>query len=125
LTWRQIAGGKLPGAVVMVARKGRIIYSDAIGFQDKGANTPMKVDSIFRVYSMTKPLASVAALARAACAFPRQRALPHLVFHQRVVHARHDLHDFLAGPGIHGVHRQLVDDAWRSRAQVEALELIL
>jgi len=60
----------------MVARKGRIIYSDAIGFQDKGANTPMKVDSIFRVYSMTKPLASVAALARAACAFPRQRALP-------------------------------------------------
>ena len=35
----EIADGKLPGAVVMVARKGKIIYSDAIGFQDKGANT--------------------------------------------------------------------------------------
>jgi len=48
--------------VVMVARKGKIVYSDAIGFQDKGAETPMKLDSIFRVYSMTKPLVSVAAM---------------------------------------------------------------
>ena len=46
----------------MVARKGKIIYSDAVGFQDKGPNTPMKLDSIFRIYSMTKPLASVAAM---------------------------------------------------------------
>ena len=43
---KEIADGKLPGAVVMVARKGKIVYSDAIGFQDKGANTPMKPDSI-------------------------------------------------------------------------------
>ena len=56
------AEGKLPGAVILVARKGKIIYSDAIGFQDKGANTPLKPDSIFRIYSMTKPLASVAAM---------------------------------------------------------------
>jgi CubicO group peptidase (beta-lactamase class C family) len=59
---REIADGKLPGAVVMVARKGKIVYSDAVGFQDKGANTPMKLDSIFRIYSMTKPLVSVAAM---------------------------------------------------------------
>jgi CubicO group peptidase (beta-lactamase class C family) len=59
---QEIADGKLPGAVVMVARRGKIIYSDAIGFQDKGENTPMKLDSIFRIYSMTKPLASVAAM---------------------------------------------------------------
>ena len=59
---KEIADGKLPGAVVMVARKGKIVYSDAIGFQDKGANTPMKLDSIFRIYSMTKPLVSVAAM---------------------------------------------------------------
>src|SRR5690349_12697352 len=52
---KEIADGKLPGAVVMVARKGKIVYSGAIGFQDKGANTPMKPDSIFRIYSMTKP----------------------------------------------------------------------
>ena len=59
---KEIADGKLPGAVVMVARKGKIVYSDAIGFQDRGANTPMTRDSIFRIYSMTKPLASVAAM---------------------------------------------------------------
>src|SRR5712671_3948807 len=40
---KEITDGKLPGAVVMVARKGKIIYSDAIGFQDRGANTPMKL----------------------------------------------------------------------------------
>jgi CubicO group peptidase (beta-lactamase class C family) len=59
---KEAADGKVPGAVVMVARKGKIVYSDAVGFQDKGANTPMKLDSIFRIYSMTKPLASVAAM---------------------------------------------------------------
>src|SRR5438067_5346485 len=59
---KEIADGKLPGAVVMVARKGKIVYSDAIGFQDKGAEMPMKLDSIFRIYSMTKPLVSVAAM---------------------------------------------------------------
>ena len=59
---KEIADGKLPGAVVMVARKGKIVYSDAIGFQDKGAETPMKLNSIFRIYSMTKPLVSVAAM---------------------------------------------------------------
>jgi len=58
----EVAEGKLPGVVVVVARKGRIVYSDALGFQDKGANAPMKLDSIFRIYSMTKPLASVAAM---------------------------------------------------------------
>jgi CubicO group peptidase (beta-lactamase class C family) len=46
----------------MVARKGKIVYSDAIGFQDKGTETPMRLDSIFRIYSMTKPLVSVAAM---------------------------------------------------------------
>jgi CubicO group peptidase (beta-lactamase class C family) len=59
---REVDQGKLPGAVVMVARKGKLVYADAVGFQDKGAGTPMSRDSIFRIYSMTKPLASVAAM---------------------------------------------------------------
>jgi CubicO group peptidase (beta-lactamase class C family) len=59
---QEIGDGKLPGAVVMVARKGKIIYSNSLGFQDKAANTPMNLDSIFRIYSMTKPLASTAAM---------------------------------------------------------------
>src|SRR5260221_12013825 len=59
---KEIAEGKWPGAVVLAARKGKIVYSVAFGTQDKGANTPMKLDSIFRIYSMTKPLVSVAAM---------------------------------------------------------------
>ena len=59
---KEIADGKLPGAVVMIARKSKIIYSDAIGLRDKSANTPMTLNSIFRIYSMTKPICSVAAL---------------------------------------------------------------
>ena len=57
-----IEKGKLPGAVVAVARKGKLVYFEAIGFQDKPAGKAMAKDSIFRVYSMTKPWTSVAAM---------------------------------------------------------------
>jgi CubicO group peptidase (beta-lactamase class C family) len=59
---RELADGKLPGMVVVVARKGKIVYSEALGWQDKANNLPMKPDTIFRIYSMTKPLVSVAAM---------------------------------------------------------------
>ena len=59
---QEIDQGKLPGVVVMVARKGKLVYSNAIGFQDKGSGTPMKSDSLFRIYSMTKPLAAAGAM---------------------------------------------------------------
>ena len=58
---QEIEAGRLPGAVVMIARTGKLVYSEAIGFQDKAAGTPMKSDAVFRIYSMTKPLVSVAA----------------------------------------------------------------
>ena len=47
---------------MLVARKGKLIYADAAGFQDKEEGKPMALDSIFRIYSMTKPLVSVAAM---------------------------------------------------------------
>ena len=50
----------IPGAVVLIARRGRIAMFEAVGQQDPGAAAPMKTDSIFRIYSMTKPLVSVA-----------------------------------------------------------------
>ena len=53
---------RLPGAVVLVARKGKLVHASATGFQDKDAGKPMAVDSVFRIYSMTKPLVSVAAM---------------------------------------------------------------
>jgi len=53
--------GKLPGVVMMVARKGKLVYSETCGFQDKAAGTGMPKDAIFRAYSMTKPFVEVAA----------------------------------------------------------------
>jgi len=50
---------RLPGAVVLVARKGKLVHASATGFQDKDAGKPMALDSVFRIYSMTKPLVSV------------------------------------------------------------------
>ena len=52
--------GSFRGAVVMVARKGKLVYQDAVGMQT--ASKPMTADAIFRIYSMTKPLVSVAAM---------------------------------------------------------------
>jgi CubicO group peptidase (beta-lactamase class C family) len=57
---QEVADKKLPGAVIMVARKGKLVYSQAFGTLNNAANAPMKPDSIFRIYSMTKPLVSTA-----------------------------------------------------------------
>lgn len=53
--------GMIPGAVVLVARKGKIAYFKSFGMRDKEKGLPMEKDSIFRAYSMTKPLVGVAA----------------------------------------------------------------
>ena len=53
---------KIPGAVVLVARNGKIAYFESFGMRDEKTNAPMKTDSIFRIYSMTKPIVSVAVL---------------------------------------------------------------
>ena len=55
---KEIADNKLPGAVVMVARKGKLVYSKAFGSLNNASGGAMAADSIFRIYSMTKPLAS-------------------------------------------------------------------
>jgi len=59
---RQIEAKSFPGAVIVVARKGRIAYFEAIGQLDPKSGTPMSRDAIFRLYSMTKPFTSVAAM---------------------------------------------------------------
>lgn len=58
----EIDASRMPGAVVIVARKGAIVHADTIGFQDKDAGKPLKRDAIFRAYSMTKPIVSVVAM---------------------------------------------------------------
>ena len=58
----EVASSRLPGAVAMVARRGQIGLFEAVGQQDPGTGVPMKTDSIFRIYSMTKPVVSVAVM---------------------------------------------------------------
>jgi CubicO group peptidase (beta-lactamase class C family) len=52
--------GRLPGAVVAVARKGRVAYFETVGYRDAGKMLPMKGDEIFSIASMTKPIVSIA-----------------------------------------------------------------
>ena len=53
---------RLPGAVMVVARHGRFAVCDSLGRQGPAHATPMAPDALFRIYSMTKPLVSVAAM---------------------------------------------------------------
>ena len=57
---REIADGRLPGAVALVAREGRIGYFEAFGKRDPNSAEAMERDAIFRIYSMTKPIVSTA-----------------------------------------------------------------
>ena len=52
----------VPGAVALVARRGQIASLDALGYRDREAGAAMKLDTIFRIASMTKPFTSVAAM---------------------------------------------------------------
>ena len=56
---REVDKGTLPGATVLVARKGQIGWFDAIGRQSPTASAPMAHDTIFRIFSMTKPIVSI------------------------------------------------------------------
>ena len=53
---------RIPGAVVMIARNGKVVYEEAFGVRDPASGAPMQKDSIFRMYSMTKPITGVAVL---------------------------------------------------------------
>lgn len=52
--------GELPGAVVLVARKGKVAYQESFGLRDPETKAPMRADAIFRIASMTKPFTSLA-----------------------------------------------------------------
>ncbi|MGJ5149186.1 serine hydrolase domain-containing protein [Bradyrhizobium sp. HKCCYLR1023] len=56
---READKGTIPGATLLVGRRGRIGWFDAIGRQAPDADTPMRPDSIFRIFSMTKPIVSL------------------------------------------------------------------
>jgi len=58
----EVQQGMIPGAVVAVARRGKLVYHEAFGFLDHPAGTPMPKDAIFPIASLTKPMTAVGAL---------------------------------------------------------------
>jgi CubicO group peptidase (beta-lactamase class C family) len=58
----EIERGRVPGAVALIARRGRIGFFESFGQRDAATGAPMAKDTIFRIYSMTKPITSVAAM---------------------------------------------------------------
>ena len=84
----EIEAGRLPGAVVAVARHGRLAFHEAVGYLGPDRRAPMPLDALFAVASMTKPVTGVAGLllweeGRIGLADPVERFLPPLG-HRRV-----------------------------------------
>ncbi len=57
-----VAAGRFPGTLVMIERGGHLAHASVMGYRDVERAVPMTMDTIFRIYSMTKPITSVAAL---------------------------------------------------------------
>ena len=59
---RYVDEGRVGGIVTMVARRGHLVHWDAVGFRDLESQDPLEANDIFRIYSMTKPITSVAVM---------------------------------------------------------------
>ena len=59
---RYVEDGKLPGWLITVSRRGKLAHVSACGSRDMGAGLPVEADTLWRIYSMTKPVTSVAAM---------------------------------------------------------------
>lgn len=57
---RYVAPGKIPGCLTLVVRRGRVAFCRAQGLMDAERERPMTEDTLFRIYSMTKPITSIA-----------------------------------------------------------------
>src|ERR1700761_3194674 len=56
---RDIDKGTIPGVTIMVARRGQIGWVDALGRQNPAGAAPLEYDTLFRIFSMTKPVVSI------------------------------------------------------------------
>src|SRR6266851_6097165 len=58
----EIATGNIPGAILLIQQHGKPVYFENYGVRDVATRLPMTADTIFRLYSMSKPITSVAAM---------------------------------------------------------------
>lgn len=104
--------GRLPGAVALVARRGKVALFESLGQQDPAAGSPMTRNAIFRIYSMTKPLVSVAVMmlmeqGKLLLSDPVARFLPDYA-HQKVALERNgklELEDVIQPATVHDLLR--------------------
>ena len=133
LASRYVDPGEIAGALTLVARRGEVAWLSPLGLMDRERNKPMRSDTIFRIYSMTKPITSVAMmmlLERGAfgLADPVHRYIPaweHLRVYRNGRHpgfttdpaARpmtiRDLLTHTSGLSYHIMERTPVDEAYR------------
>ena len=59
---RYVDAGKLPCALTLICRHGEVVFARAVGQRDLESGGPIEMDSIFRIFSMSKPLTSVAVM---------------------------------------------------------------
>ena len=83
VTREHMKAGLVPGAVMLVARRGKIAWHKTMGYRDRDAGDQMRHDAIFRIYSMTKPIVSIAAMmlveeGRMQIADPVSKYLPEM-----------------------------------------------
>ncbi len=103
-----VGKGHLAGAIGVVARKGKIAYWEAVGMADKEAGKPMADDTIFRIYSMTKPIVGVALMTlyeegKFALRDPVKNHIPELG----------DLEVWIDGTGVPSEREMTVQDLMR------------
>ena len=84
---RYVAEQRIAGAVAAVARRGRVGYLEAVGVQDLQTRVPMTERSLFRIYSMTRPVTAVAVMMLHEAA-PLQPRRSRLQIHPRVQERR-------------------------------------
>jgi CubicO group peptidase (beta-lactamase class C family) len=58
----EVATGKIPGAILLIQQHGKPVYHEFFGVRDTATKAPMTDDTIFRIFSMSKPITSVAAM---------------------------------------------------------------
>jgi CubicO group peptidase (beta-lactamase class C family) len=89
----EVRRGAIPGAIVIVGRRGRIAQEVVAGFRDREAQAPMRPDAVFRIASMTKPIVSLAVMmlaeeGRLSIAYPIGTYLPEWRETPRVAEVR-------------------------------------
>jgi CubicO group peptidase (beta-lactamase class C family) len=108
-----VDAGEIAGVVTYVSRHGQIVHQDSYGLADIGARRPMTEDSYFYVYSMTKPVTSVALLilyeeGRFQLAEPIARYLPEL--------ANARVFDRETGRVVDAIRQPTIEDVFRHTA---------